>query len=166
MLPLVLEAHSRHRRLAGSLGSAGRSAAGEIGKRQADQYADRGGTGGQDAAVPDEPEEPAVERRLRLRREAPLNQERGWEREGCADDQSEITGDGDGAEPAILAPLRSPVTAGGLIKPAPLSEPSFRDQENQREHDQQQAQDACGGIVGPSSHLLEHGVGECLVAKQ
>jgi len=111
------------------------------------------------------PEEPAVERRLRLGRQAPLHQERGWEREGRADDQSEITGDGDGAEPAILESLWNSVAAGGLIKPAPLSEPPFRDQENQCEPDQQEAQDARRGIVGSPSHLLEHGIGERLVAK-
>ena len=63
-------------------------------------------------------------------------------------------------------PLWSPVAAGGLIKPAPLSEPPLGDQENQCEPDQQEAQDARRGIVGPSGHLLEHGIGERLVAKQ
>ena len=51
-----------------------RAAAGEVGERQADQHAAGCGTGGQDAAVPDEPEEPAVERCLCFGRQAPLNQ--------------------------------------------------------------------------------------------
>jgi hypothetical protein len=47
-----------------------------------------------------------------------------------------------------------------------MPKPPFGDEKEQGQCDEQEAQNTGSSIVGSPGHLLEHGVGECLIAEE
>src|SRR5207244_6589670 len=71
-----------------------------------------------------------------------------------------------GPKRAAWLPRRRTVATGRLIEAASLSEPPLSDKEDQGEEDQEEAQNACRGLIVPSCDLLVDRIGQGLVTKQ
>ncbi len=107
-----------------------------------------------------------IDRGLGFGGEAPGDQQICRQREGCTDDEAEVACDQGSPEPAIAMPLRRAVPSRRLIEPAAMAEPPLRNQKHERQSHKQETQNAGGGIVGSSGHLLKHGVGQRLISQQ
>ena len=110
----------------------GRFSAGEVGERQPNQDAGRGGQGRQYGTVPNEAEEAGVENRLGLRGQAPCHQERDRDSEGQADYGAQACRQRCRVHPSALDALRRSKAPAGLVKPALSTKPSFGQQEEER----------------------------------
>ena len=99
-------------------------------------------------------------------RDAPIEKHGGRESERDAAYQRGQAGDSPCADRAAMPPLDGLVASACLIETAPPAEPPLHDQKEQGHDDQQDAQDAGGGLIVPARHLLVYRIGQRLITQE
>ena len=104
-------------------------------------------------AVPDEAEKTRIQGALCNRFDTPLDQHDSRNPECGSEHEYDVPGDECRSSGAGVVPGRLSIAAGCLVEATPLAKPSFRDQEDDCHHDEEQDENVVGRVFVPVGRL-------------